>query len=111
MITLKKKLTGALMAFAPVASVLVGGVGAPEANAAGSCSFVPAYSYSFGDFRFGLYNIKCSKGTAAAFIKYRTSSAINSKTGTYYGKYKSSGESTTGLFPGQIKVSYGAILK
>ncbi|MDR1033761.1 MAG: hypothetical protein LBL41_03210 [Bifidobacteriaceae bacterium] len=108
MITLKKKLTGALMAFALVTSVLVGGVGAPEARGINiNCTYNDNFWYSYGDFRYGVSSIICSSGKVRAGI-YRWSSGATNATKNYtYGLCKSAGESIAGLSPGQIMISYG----
>jgi hypothetical protein len=114
MTKVKIKITGALMAFALVASVLVGGVGAPEANAAiYGCSFTPSYTVnSYGEGTAWKKNISCTGGAkAAAYLQYWTSSATNAKATDRKGKFEPSGKSSAGLPTGGIRIGNGGCVK
>ncbi|MDR1033293.1 MAG: hypothetical protein LBL41_00750 [Bifidobacteriaceae bacterium] len=108
---MKRKLTGALMAFALVASVLVGGVGAPEVEAANpSCTYSENTWYDYGDFRYRINSVSCTAGGKMRPAIYRWSSAATNATKGYtYGTCISAGSSTAGLLPDQIMISYGPV--
>ncbi|MDR1034178.1 MAG: hypothetical protein LBL41_05395 [Bifidobacteriaceae bacterium] len=108
MITLKKKLAGALMAFALVASVLVGGVGdsASGANWSSTCSgeviIIDAWEIR-------AIGINCSGAwKATARQTYYTSSATNARVYPKCGLFKSSGTSISVLSQEQYtRKTYG----
>ncbi|MDR1033295.1 MAG: hypothetical protein LBL41_00760 [Bifidobacteriaceae bacterium] len=99
MITLKKKLTGALMAFALVTSVLVGGAGAPEVEAANSphCS----YGYNYTDYTYTTTSVTCSSAyKMAAKITYSlVDGYVNTPILSALGAYVTGGNNSTATRP------------
>jgi hypothetical protein len=110
MITIKRKLTGVLMAFALVASVLVGGVGASEANAAqyGNCHTVV---WAVSPRQVTADNVYCATGyQLAATQYYYTAAYINAPKYTRVGNYVNTGGITVCTLPSEenVRISYSA---
>ncbi|MDR1033637.1 MAG: hypothetical protein LBL41_02565 [Bifidobacteriaceae bacterium] len=114
MINIKKKMTGAVMAFALVASVLVGGVGAPEVRAREiTLSFCTASLSLIDDnWTSRIYNVVCTNGRKAApTITCWSSGATNATKLTYTGAYVGSGSSNKTRPNGSLYISHSATAK